>query len=253
MSQPAADRGVEAVLRNDRRVVAASLALVAALAWLYLWRDAASMADMPPMSLAAMFAMSFAMWAVMMVGMMLPSAAPAILLYATLTRKNGERGTLLPAVWIFAGGYLAVWTAFSLLATLLQLALERAALLTPTMRSAHAGLSAAILIAAGIYQWLPIKNACLLRCRNPLELFITRWRGGAAGTFRMGAAHGAYCVGCCWALMLVLFVAGVMNLAWVALIAAFVFVEKLLPAGRITARIAGATLVLAGVVQFVRG
>ena len=153
---------------------------------------------------------------------------------------------MLPAVWVFASGYLAVWTGFSLLAALLQVGLEQAALLTPMMVSASRSLSAAVLIAAGIYQWLPLKAACLSRCRNPLEFFVTRWRTGAGGAFRMGAEHGLFCVGCCWMLMLLLFVAGVMNLLWVALIAGFVFVEKLLPAGKFASRFAGAALVLSG-------
>ncbi len=245
----ALDRGIEATLRHDRRVVAASLVLVATLAWLYLWRDAAAMnamAGLMPMPASGMFVMTFTMWAVMMVGMMLPSAAPAILLYASMVRKNGERGTVLPAAWIFAGGYLAAWTAFSLAATLLHAGLERAGLISAAMTSTHLGLSAAILIAAGIYQWLPIKNACLQQCRNPLQFFVTRWRGGAVGAFRMGAGHGLYCIGCCWALMLLLFVAGVMNLLWVALIAGFVFIEKLLPATRVTSRLAGGGLIVAG-------
>jgi len=244
----AIDRGIESTLR-DRSVVAASLVLVVALAWLYLWHDAAMMADMAGMTmpLPGLFVMTFLMWTVMMAGMMLPGAAPAILLYAAMVRRNGERGTLLPAVWIFVGGYLAAWTAFSLAVAAMQIAMERAAMLTPAMTAAHTGLSAGILIAAGVYQWLPLKNVCLAWCRQPLQFFLTRWRSGAAGTFRMGAEHGMYCVGCCWALMLLLFVAGVMNLLWVALIAAFVLLEKLLPAGVLTARLAGAALVLAGV------
>jgi predicted metal-binding membrane protein len=255
--QAALDRSIEATLRRDRRVVMASLVLVVAVAWLYLWHDAAAMSHMgmadmpmasvPPHALSpGTLALTFVMWAVMMVGMMLPSTAPTILLYGALVRKNGERGTVLPAVWIFTSGYLAVWMGFSLVATLLQVALEQAALLTPMMVSASKVLSAAILIAAGIYQWLPVKKACLSKCRNPLEFFVTRWRAGAGGAFRMGAEHGLFCVGCCWMLMLLLFVAGVMNLLWVALIAAFVFVEKLLLAGKFTSGFASVALVLSG-------
>jgi predicted metal-binding membrane protein len=233
-------------------VVTASLVFVIALAWLYLWRDAAMMSHMPHALGPGTFALTFVMWAVMMVGMMLPGTAPTILLYGALVRKNGERGTVLPAVWIFTSGYLAVWMGFSLVATLLQVALEQAALLTPMMVSASKGLSAAILITAGIYQWLPVKNACLSKCRNPLEFFVTRWRPGTGGAFRMGAEHGLFCVGCCWMLMLLLFVAGVMNLVWVALIAAFVFVEKLLPAGKFTSGLGSAALILSGVFLLIK-
>jgi predicted metal-binding membrane protein len=260
--QSTLDRGLEAALRRDRRVVTASLVVVVALAWICLWRDAASMnhMGMPEMPMSSMsrasgtatFALTFMMWAVMMVGMMLPSAAPTILLYGALVRKNGERGTVLPGVWVFTSGYLAVWAGFSLLATLLQGALEQASLVTPMMVSASKGMSAAILIAAGIYQWLPFKEACLRKCRNPLQLFVARWRPGAGGAFRMGAESGAYCLGCCWALMLLLFVAGVMNLLWVALIAGFVFVEKLLPAERFTSGFAGVALVLSGAALLIK-
>jgi predicted metal-binding membrane protein len=233
-------------------VVTASLVFVIALAWLYLWRDAAMMSHMPHALGPGTFALTFVMWAVMMVGMMLPGTAPTILLYGALVRKNGERGAVLPAVWIFTSGYLAVWMVFSLVATLLQVALEQAALLTPMMVSASKGLSAAILTAAGIYQWLPVKKACLNKCRNPLEFFITRWRPGAGGAFRMGAEHGLFCVGCCWMLMLLLFVAGVMNLIWVALIAAFAFVEKLLPAGKFTSGFGSAALILSGLFVLIK-
>lgn len=242
----ALDRGLEAALRHDRRVVAASLALVVALAWLYLWRDAAMMRAMPDMPPAS-FAMTLAMWTVMMIGMMLPSAAPAILLYGAMVRKNGAQGRVLPAAWIFSAGYLAVWTAFSAAATLAQIAFDRAALLTPGLASVNATLSASLLIAAGIYQWLPVKDVCLSKCRDPLTFFLTRWRAGARGALAMGIEHGLYCLGCCWALMAVLFVAGVMNLLAAALIAAFVLAEKLLPAARFVSRCAGAALVLAGV------
>ncbi len=260
--QSALDRGVEATLRSDRRVVAASLVLVVALAWLYLWRDAEAMARLPvveaPMAgmshavSAGAIAMAFVMWSVMMVGMMLPSAAPTILLYGALVRKNGERGAVLPAAWVFTSGYLMAWTGFSLVAALLQGALEAAALTTPMMTSASNSLSGALLIAAGIYQWLPLKEVCLRKCRNPIEFFATRWRAGPGGAFRMGAEHGLYCIGCCWMLMLLLFVAGVMNLLWVAVIAGFVFVEKLLPAHRFTSRFAGAALVLCGLALVTR-
>lgn len=235
----------------------ASLVLIIALAWLYLWREAVSMGEMgmamPGMTMPGTprsvgidaFALAFAMWTVMMVGMMLPSASPTILLYGALVRKNGERGTILPGVWIFTGGYLVVWTAFSLVATTLQVALEKLSLVTPMMVSANKTMSAAILIAAGIYQWLPFKNVCLSNCRNPMQFLVARWRSGAGGAFRMGVENGAYCVGCCWAIMLLLFVAGVMNLMWVALITAFVFVEKLQPQKYISV-IAGVVLVLTG-------
>lgn len=194
----------------------------------------------------------FAMWWAMMAGMMLPSAAPTIVLYAALVRKNAERGAALPAAWMFTGGYLVAWAGFGLVAALLQAALEHTGLLSSaSMASTSRWLSGALLVAAGAYQLTPLKDLCLGKCRDPVRFFMTHWRGGAAGALRMGAINGAYCVGCCWMLMLLLFAAGVMNLAWVAFIAAFVLVEKLLPAGRLSARFAGVALILAGLVVLV--
>jgi predicted metal-binding membrane protein len=197
--------------------------------------------------------MAFAMWAAMMVGMMLPTAAPTIALYATLVRKHAARGNALAGTWIFMGSFLAVWMAFSLVAAALQVVLQEAALVTPALASAHRELTAAVLIGAGIYQWSPAKDMCLHRCRHPLEFFLTRWRDGTAGAIRMGLEHGAYCVACCWALMLILLVAGAMNPLWIALITALVFVEKLLPRHRLTTRLAGLVLVLTGIVILLRG
>ena len=254
---PAIDRGIESALRRDRLLVLASLTILTGLAWLYLWLEAVAMDRMmtglrpmamqPTAASVWTFLLVFAMWAVMMAGMMLPSAAPMTLFYATIVRKNGERGTTLPSVWIFGAGYLLVWTAFSLGATALQAMFEHLALASSMLVSTSRWLTGLILVGAGLYQWSPLKDACLGKCRAPLEFVMTRWRPGRLGALRMGAAHGLYCVGCCWALMLLLFVGGVMNLMWVALIAAFVLLEKLLPHGRIVARAAGAALITAGV------
>jgi predicted metal-binding membrane protein len=251
--------GLEALLRRDRGVVLASIALIAGLAWLYLWREWAAMEAMGGMAMAmpprawgiATFGLTFLMWTVMMVGMMQPSAAPTILFYAALVRKNGERGTVLPAAWVFAGGYLLAWAAFSLAATVAQLALEQAGIVSAMMISTSRRVDAAIFIAAGAYQWLPAKDACLGKCRQPMQFFMTHWRGGASGTLGMGLESGAYCVGCCWAIMLLLFAGGVMNLLWVAAIAVFVLAEKAMPAGGITGRVAGVVLAAWGLILLV--
>ncbi len=258
-SPSALDRGIDAALRHDRWVTLGSLAAVVMIAWFYLWHaatgmDQASMSmpgmpgmpAMPRATDATALTLTLVMWTVMMAGMMLPSAAPTVLLYGAMVRKNGARGTVLPGVWIFASAYLLVWTGFSVAASLLQTLLQQASLLTPALAAASARVAALALIVAGVYQLTPLKQSCLAKCRNPLEFFMTRWRAGPGGAFRMGLEHGAYCVGCCWALMLLLFVAGVMNLAWVALIAAFVFVEKLFPAIRFASRLASAALILSG-------
>lgn len=246
---------MDSSLRRERIFIVLSLGGLVGLAWLFLWRTAESMhaqaageMTMPMGGLdAAAILLTFLMWIVMMAGMMLPSAAPTIVLYASLVRKNAERSVALPAAWIFTGGYLFAWAGFAFAAALLQAALEHAGLLgSMSMASTSRWLSGALLIAAGAYQLTPLKDLCLGKCRDPVRFLMTHWRGGAAGALRMGATHGAYCVGCCWMLMLLLFAAGVMNLAWVAFIAAFVLVEKLLPAGRLSARFAGAALILAG-------
>jgi len=245
------------ILRRDRLTALASLLAIISLAWVYLWIDADRMdAPMMPMArgwnLGSLLSTAL-MWSVMMIGMMLPSAAPAILLYGAMVRKNGERGSVLPAVWIFTAGYLAVWFVFSLAATVLQVSLEQALLLSPMMTSTSVWLSGCLLITAGVYQWLPIKEACLNKCRAPLQFLLFHWRAGRFGTLRMGAEHGAFCVGCCWALMLLLFAVGVMNLLWVALIAGFVLIEKVLPprslGGRWIGRTAGVMLAVAGTVM----
>jgi predicted metal-binding membrane protein len=247
----------EAGLRYDRRATLAGLAAVVILSWLYLWHMAAGMDHaamaMPAAPRAASpgaLTLTFVMWTVMMAGTMLPSAAPAIVLYGAMVRKHAERGSTLPATWTFAAGYLLVWTGFSVAATALQAALEAAALMTPAMTVASAGLGALALVAAGVYQVTPLKQACLYKCRHPLEFFMTRWRAGSAGALRMGLEHGAYCLGCCWALMLLLFAGGVMNLAVIVALTLWVLVEKFAPFGEQTAKVSGVAL-LAGAVWVV--
>jgi predicted metal-binding membrane protein len=180
----------------------------------------------------------FAMWAVMMIGMMLPSAAPVIMLVLGAYRIRRESHARLAAV-AFIGGYVIVWTTFSASAALAQLELHRTALLSDDMRIHSAVVSGLLLVTAGIYQWLPVKNRCLVHCQAPLAFLTQRWRPGVRGGFSMGASHGAFCVGCCWLLMLLLFVLGVMNLFWIAALAAIVLLEKLLPQGLIAGRLVG--------------
>lgn len=241
---------------TDRLVAVVGLAAVAGLAWAYLWHLSSSSAADPLAALVmgAAGAWSgihllglFLMWAVMMAAMMLPSAARMVLAYVTLAgrRHPGRRPALLGAA--FVAGYLALWTAFSGGAALLQWGLYGEAILTPEGRTAARWVGAVVLVAAGLYQWTPLKHACLRRCRSPLGFLLQSWRDGLTGGFRMGIRHGAYCVGCCGGLMLLLFAAGVMNLLWVAAIAAVVLVEKLFPAGEAVARSTGAALAAGGV------
>ncbi|GGY05727.1 metal-binding protein [Litchfieldella qijiaojingensis] len=242
---------MESVLRRDRLLVITGLSVVIALCWGYLLVEAASMARvgtmLMPMSLApwtlAEAGLMLVMWVVMMAAMMLPSAAPMILLHVTISRRCRARGQGALTSGIFASGYLVIWVLFSVLAVALQYALERVALLSPMMTMTSLIAAGVVLIGAGIYQWTPLKYACLRHCRSPLDFMLTQWRKGAGGAFMMGLRHGMYCVGCCWVLMLLLFVGGVMNLVWIAGLALWVLVEKLAPAGHWLGRGLGVVLV----------
>ncbi|MDE2592950.1 MAG: DUF2182 domain-containing protein [Burkholderiales bacterium] len=188
----------------------------------------------------------FVMWAVMMAAMMLPSASPMILLYGTIARGRSARGEAVASSAVFTMGYVLVWAAFSLFAVALQFGLERAALLSPMMEATSQVFAAGTLVAAGVYQWTPLKQACLRHCRSPLDFVMTQWREGRQGALLMGARHGAYCVGCCWLLMLLLFVGGIMNLAWISGLAVYILVEKLAPAGIWVGRMTGLLLIAWG-------
>ena len=223
------------------------------MSWLYLVKMAADM-SMPECMLAMQipvwdagyFWMMFMMWAVMMVGMMLPSVTPMVLIYAGIARKSAMQGMPVAPTAAFVSGYIAMWLIFSLFATIAQWGLDQAALLSPMMVSNSVGLGAALLIAAGIYQWLPIKDKCLHHCRSPVHFITTHWRPGSIGAFKMGLSHGAFCLGCCWILMSLLFVGGVMNLFWIAVITLFVLLEKVLPFGDVGGRVMGMLMITAG-------
>lgn len=249
------------LLRRDRTVVLAGLAVMTLLSWAYLFHAARGMEAAGATAGAASdlvmprvegwgavdLLLLFVMWAVMMVAMMVPSVAPLVLVFtrAKRRRKKGGGG-VVGSAGILLLGYLAVWTGFSGVATLSQWALHRGALLSSTMVSTSPLLGGALLVAAGAFQLTPLKRACLVRCRSPLAFLMSNWRPGRWGTFLTGAKHGAFCVGCCWMLMALLFVAGVMNLLWVAAIAAFVLVEKVVPRGEVVGRVAGVALIAAG-------
>lgn len=255
--------------RWERAVVGVGLAATGGLAWLYLFRMArqmasdAEMAAMPmsmpmpmthPMSAAWSgedFLMTFLMWAVMMVAMMVPSAAPMILTFATVNRnRRTAAGNVFVPTWIFLAGYLTIWTAFSLLATLLQWALHSASLLAPMTLTVGPAIGGSLFIVAGLYQWTPIKDACLTRCAAPLDFLLGCWREGKGGALVMGLHHGLYCVGCCAFLMTLLLVLGVMNLLWVAALGGLVLVEKLAKTSRFATRAFGVAFVVAGIALF---
>jgi len=203
--------------------------------------------SMPPKD-AAELLMLPAMWCIMMVGMMLPSAAPMILTFATINRNRRANGRPYTPTALFTSGYLLAWMGFSMAATLAQAGLERASLFAPmAMKITSPTLGGLLFVAAGAYQFTPLKHACLSSCRSPFDFIVNHWHDGPVGAVRMGFSHGLYCLGCCWILMALLFVGGVMNLIWVAVLTAVVLVEKLIPAGPWLARIGGLLLVGYGV------
>jgi predicted metal-binding membrane protein len=271
MAEPA----FETLLRRERAIIGVALAVLTALAW--LWVFLGSGTGMNPMAMTtwqfpppqpsmmmpgdwslAYWLTMLVMWWVMMIAMMLPSAAPMILLYARVARHGQARGQIPGAVAptaVFAAGYLVCWLGFSALATALQFALERAGLVDGMlMWSTDRWLTAGLLIGAGLYQLSPLKTTCLAQCRAPAEFLARHWRPGRRGAFQLGIVHGAYCLGCCWALMLLLFAGGMMNLVWLAGLAMLVLIEKLAPVGAVlTKTIAVLLLLLGGAALMVPG
>jgi predicted metal-binding membrane protein len=267
---------LESLLLRDRFVVIAGLLVVIAASWTWILLGAGTgmngsegpsdMAGMPGMngmsgmgSMAAMpsalelavwtpsyAALILSMWWVMMIAMMLPSAASMLLLFARVNRKERSGGRPYVPTAAFAGGYLGVWAGFSAAATALQWHLEHVGLLSSTMATSSLWLGAAILVAAGAWQLTPIKSACLRHCRSPLSFLLHGWRRGYAGAFRMGLGHGAYCLGCCWFLMSLLFFGGIMNLYWIIGLAIFILAEKTMPMGQWFGRVIGIGLVVWG-------
>ncbi len=263
MTAARTDRALEAVLRRDRLIFVGGMAAVTVLAWVWLVMGAGM--GMSAIDMTAMAGMDgwmmqpaewtpgyallmFSMWWVMMAAMMLPSAAPVLLLYLRVARGGAARGRPIAPASVFAGGYLVAWGGFSLIATGLQWAMETARLMSPMLETTNVWLGAAILVAAGLWQLTPMKTVCLRHCRTPLGFLTGKWRAGALGAFRMGLEHGAFCLGCCWFLMALLFFGGVMNLYWIAGLAAFVLLEKTVPYGHWLGRAAGVGLLAWGLV-----
>ena len=243
-------------LRRDRFIILAGLAAITVLAWAYVFYLAAQMAGMD-MNMAAMsqiqpwgpadLLLTFIMWSVMMVAMMTPSASPMVLTFAKINRQRESQQQPLVSTGVFLLGYLLIWVGFSALATAFQWGLRSAAVLSPMMVTTSPILGGMILVLAGAFQFTPLKHVCLAQCRTPMGFILAEWREGRTGALIMGLKDGRFCLGCCWFLMALLFVAGVMNLLWVAAIAAFVLIEKVTPAGERVGRIAGLLLVVWGV------
>ena len=239
---------LESLVRRERWLVGGALAVATGLCWAWIvpmGRDmygsmmGASAWMMTMEWDATHLALLFAMWVVMMAGMMLPSAAPALLLYAGVIRKSPDSARTHAHVYAFAGGYLVIWTVFSLLATILQRVLAHLLLLSPMMEVSEKTFGAILVIVAGLYQLTPYKRTCLDACRSPAEFLSRHWRPGPGGGFHLGVANGLYCLGCCWAIMLLLFVGGVMNLWWITGLTIFVLLEKVAPLGMQGGRLTG--------------
>lgn len=258
-----AEHTLEWALRRQQITVAGALAVLVALSWAYLLTGAGM--SMPAAGAAPATAWEMAargvhaaawtpghalivffMWAVMMVAMMVPSAAPTILLFARMQRARAERAP--GATGTFVAGYVAAWAGFSLAATAIQYALEQTGQLSPMMAANGRLLAGSIVVAAGLYQLTPLKNACLRHCRSPIAFIMHHWRPGRRGALRVGVEHGAFCLGCCWVLMALLFVGGVMNMIWIAGLTLLVLAEKILPRGYFVAKCIGVVLTAAGVV-----
>ncbi len=262
MAPPAATP-LEAVFKRDRLIVMAGLAVVVLVAaWYTVAGIGMSMSaltmtrmaiEMPGMMMAmAEWSLPYAvlvflMWWVMMVAMMVPSAAPAILIYAGAARKDKGVDRPLLATTAFLAGYLAAWAGFSVVATSLQWGLERIGVVTGMMGIGSPLMAGLVLIAAGLYQLTPLKQACLRHCQHPLFFLMHHWKPGTGGAFRMGIEHGGYCLGCCWFLMALLFVGGIMNLLWIAGLAVLVGIEKAAAGRPRVTTLTGAALTVAGV------
>lgn len=244
---------LHAVARGDRWFVVGTLGVMVALGWGYMAYQAGAMHDsmhhaaghvMPPWN-AQTYLIALLMWCVMMVAMMLPAAAPMILTFARVRRQRQAASHPAVPTAVFVAGYLTIWSVFSVAAAAAQWALHDRALLS-MMDEAVPLLAAGLLLVAGAFQWTKLKDACLEKCRTPLTFLATEWREGPWGAFLMGARHGLFCMGCCWALMLLMFVGGVMNLLWMAGLAAYMLAEKMLPGGQTLSRAAGVFLIAAG-------
>jgi predicted metal-binding membrane protein len=236
-------------VKGQRLVIYTGLAGIILLAWAYLvyLANTTQMTNMGmDISMPSMqtwgitdTSLNFVMWVVMMVAMMTPSAVPVLMMYRTVSQMQNKANSQVSSTWLFLSGYLVTWVGFSAAATLAQWGLHSAALLTPMLASVSPLLGGGLLVAAGAYQLTPLKDACLSHCRTPMGFLLAEWREGKLGALLMGMRHGFYCVGCCWLLMALLFVGGVMNLVWVALIAAYVLIEKVAPARLWISRISG--------------
>ncbi len=236
------------LLQRERYLILGVLLVLAALAWgLLIWQAPMMNNQAMGLTMGMSTVLFIAIWAVMMVAMMFPAAAPMILMFgAVYAGKRRQEQPYVPT-WIFVSAYLLVWTLSGVLAYFLAIEVEKLAGQSMWLMENAPRIGGAILVTAGLYQLSPLKNVCLSKCRTPLQFLLTSWHDGYAGAFRMGIEHGVFCLGCCWLLFVILFPLGLMNLAVMALVTALIFAEKALPIGRQISRLAGVGLIVYGV------
>jgi predicted metal-binding membrane protein len=261
MDAPPKTTALETLLKKDRLIIIISLVFISIICWfyiIYLYKQMHPMnmdaflfaMPMSPEWTATDFLLLFLMWLVMMIAMMTPSIAPLVLIFAMVNRqKKQQQAPFVSATYLFAGYYVA-WAIFGLLATLLQWRLQAIDWLDPEMFITHKYVAGCILLLAGIFQFTTLKTRCLQHCATPVAFIHSKWKDGRSGAFQMGIQNGIYCLGCCWILMIVLFVAGIMNLLWIAIIGAFVLVEKIYPGRKWLSMLAGILLVGCGIYRF---
>lgn len=245
---------MQAAIRRDRNIIIFGIAVITLLGWAYMLKMSPDSNPGMEMSMpmpsstgwdVELLGMSIVMWCIMMIAMMIPSASPMILSFSKVHHQQRDNSSTLPTA-IFISGYLSVWCGFSLIAAIGQVALHETAPLSSPMGKTGSLLGGGLLITAGLFQWSALKEACLNKCRTPLSFLLTEWREGNRGAFVMGFRHGIFCTGCCWALMLLMFVGGVINLAWMGALAVYMLVEKIVPQGRQFSRVTGSLLILMG-------
>ena len=246
------------VLKKDRLIVVVALLILCVLSWLYIIylynqmypmnMDAILFAmPMTPNWSSTDFVLLFIMWFVMMIAMMTPSVTPLVLIFTLINRRRREqRNPIVPSAYLLSG-YFLVWAAFSLIATLLQWLLQQLSLLNPEMITTSKILGGVVLMLAGVFQFTPLKNTCLRYCRTPIGFIHQHWKDGKSGALQMGVQNGIYCLGCCWILMLLLFVSGIMNILWIAIISLFVLIEKIASSAKPISLIAGIALIAYGI------
>lgn len=240
---------MEAILSRDRTIVLLGIGALTFVSWFYTIQmslDLSHVAMGHHGHAHEGFLYTFIMWAVMMVAMMTPTATPMVLTFARINRKRRSRGQPYVATGVFLAGYLVVWTLFSALAAYAQIELQAVDLVDAMLASSSPVFSGVLLVVAGVFQWTPLKQACLKHCRTPLSFILTDWKEGTVGALSMGLKHGAFCTVCCWFLMAILFVLGAMNILWMALITGITLVEKVVPWGDKFSRAAGVVLALWG-------